>query len=73
MSSTCWRAERRAVPRAQAHTHVHAQPKPARVPSGAEPGREQSSGLFTPGEGLGHLTQRGLQDRPMYPSDEGQT
>ena len=81
------RAERRAVPRrglqaptlreasvcAQAHTLVHAQPKPARVPSGAEPGREQSSGLFMPGEGLGRMDQRGLQDRPMYPSDEGHT
>jgi hypothetical protein len=55
------RAERRAAP------------KPARVPLGAEPGREQSSGLFTPGEGLGLLAQRGLQGRPMYPSGEGLT
>ncbi len=53
------RAERRAVP------------EPARIPVGAEPGREQSSGLFTPGEGLGHQAQRGLQDRPRYSADEG--
>jgi hypothetical protein len=57
--STRLRAERRAAP------------KPARVPLGAEPGREQPSGLITPGEGLGHLAQRGLQDRPMYSSEEG--
>ncbi len=55
------RAERRAAP------------KPARIPSGAEPGREQSSGLFTPGEGLALPAQRGLQDRPTYSSDEGRT
>jgi hypothetical protein len=46
-------------------------PKPARVPSGAEPGREQSGGLFSPGEGRGLLARRGLQGRPTYPSDEG--
>ncbi len=46
-------------------------PKPARVPAGAEPGREQSGGLFTPGEGLGHVAQRGLQDRLRYSADEG--
>jgi len=54
------RAERRAAPS-----------RPA-VPLGAEPGLEQSGGLFMPGEGLGLLAQRGLQDRPAYPSDEGQ-
>ncbi len=53
------RAERRAAP------------KPARIPSGAEPGREQSGGLFTPGEGLCRQVQRGLQGRSTYPSDEG--
>ena len=41
------RAERRAAP------------KRARIPSGAEPGHEQSGGLFVPGEGLGLLAQRG--------------
>ena len=59
LMSTALRAERRAAP------------KPARIPSGAEPGREQSSGLFAPGEGLGRLAQRGLQGRPTYSSDEG--
>jgi hypothetical protein len=87
MSSTCWRAERRAVPRrglqattlreaslcSHAHPLLHPQPQPAPVPSEAEPGRTQSSELFAPGEGLGLLAQRGLQDRPMYPLDEGQT
>jgi hypothetical protein len=50
-------------------------PLPSRpaIPSGAEPGREQSGGLFTPGEGLCRQAQRGLQGRPTYPSDEGQT
>jgi len=50
-----------------------AAPKPARVPLGAEAGLEQSCGLFMPAEGLGLLAQRGLQDRPTYSSDEGQT
>ncbi len=45
--------------------------KPARIPSGAEPGHEQSGGLFVPGEGLGQQAQRGLQGRPVYPPDEG--
>ena len=53
------RAERRAAP------------KPARVPPGAEPGREQPCGLIAPGEGLGRPAQRGLQDRPTYSSGEG--
>jgi hypothetical protein len=48
-------------------------PKQAAVPPGAEPGREQSSGLFSPGEGLGCTPQRGLQGRPRYSADEGQT
>ena len=56
-----WRAERRA-----AH-------KPARIPLGAEPGHEQSGGLFVPGEGLGYQAQRGLQGRPEYSPDEGLT
>ena len=47
--------------------------KPARIPSGAEPGHEQSGGLFVPGEGLGQPAQRGLQGRPTYSSSEGQT
>jgi hypothetical protein len=53
------RAERRAAP------------KPALMPVGAEPGLEQSSGLFVPGEELGHKAQRGLQGRPTYTSDKG--
>ena len=53
------RAERRAAP------------KPARVPSGAEPGHGQSGGLTVTGEGLRHQAQRGPQDRPTYPTDEG--
>jgi len=50
-------------------------PLPSRpaIPSGAEPGRDQSSGLITPGEGLCRQAQRGLQGRPRYPSDEGRT
>jgi hypothetical protein len=59
MLTSSWRAERRAAP------------KPARIPSGAEPGREQSGGLFSPGEGRGLLARRGLQGRTTYPSDEG--
>ena len=47
--------------------------KPARIPMGAEPGHEQSGGLFVPGEGLGQQAQRGLQCRPTYSSDEGLT
>ena len=48
-------------------------PKPARIPSGAEPGREQSGGLFSPGEELGLLTQCGLQGRRTYSFAEGLT
>ena len=50
-------------------------PLPSRpaIPSGAEPGREQSGGLFAPGEELGTWAQRGLQGRPTYPSAEGLT
>jgi len=32
----------------------HSVPKAFAPPWGAEPGREQSSGLLTPGEGSGH-------------------
>ena len=39
--------------------------------SGAEPGHEQSGGLFVPGEESSRLARRGLQDRPAYPPDEG--
>ena len=48
-------------------------PLPSRpaIPSGAEPGLGQSSGLAMPGEGLGHEAQRGLQRRLAYPPDEG--
>jgi len=53
------RAERRAAP------------KPARVPSGAKPGHEQSGGLFMPGEELGHWPSAACKVRPMYPSAEG--
>jgi hypothetical protein len=59
MSTCARRAERRAAP------------KPARAPLGAEPGREQSGGLFSPGEGLGDNAQRGLQGGPTYSSDRG--
>ena len=45
-------------------------PQPS-FPSGAEPGHEQSSGLFAPGEGLGREAQRGLQGRPAYSPGEG--
>ena len=47
--------------------------KPARLPTGAEPGRVQSGGLFAPGEELGPWAQRGLQGRPAYSPDEGLT
>ncbi|HEX5686511.1 MAG TPA: hypothetical protein VFY73_20980 [Ideonella sp.] len=62
MSTNHPRAERRAAP------------KPTLIPLGAELGHEQSVGLFVPGEGLGlglDLAQRGVQGRPMHPSDEG--
>ena len=39
--------------------------------AGAEPGHEQSGGLFAPGDGLGRKAQRGLQGRPKYSSAEG--
>ena len=50
-------------------------PLPSRpaIPSGAESGREQSSGLIAPDEGLCRQARRGLQGRPAYPSDEGQS
>jgi hypothetical protein len=48
-----------------------AAPKPAAIPSGAEPGRGRSGGPFVPGEGPGTWARRGRQDRPMYSSDEG--
>ena len=55
--SSCRRAERRAAP------------EPAR----ASRETRLALRLFTPGEGLGLLAQRGLQGRPMYSSDEGRT
>ena len=50
-------------------------PLPSRpaIPLGAEARHGQSSGLPMPGKGLVHTDQRGLQGRPTYPSDEGQT
>ncbi len=48
------------------------EPRPS-VPAGAEPGLKQSGGLLQPGEGLGHLAQRGLQGRPTYSPGEGLT
>ena len=48
-------------------------PKPAPIASGTEPRREQSSGLFAPGEELGRKAERGLQGRPTYPLAEGLT
>ena len=41
------------------------------LPSGAEPGHEQSGGLLVPGEESSREARRGLQDRPVYPPDEG--
>jgi len=43
------------------------------APRGAEPGHEQFCGLFVPGEGSDLVARRGLQDRPMYSSHEGQS
>jgi hypothetical protein len=50
-------------------------PLPSRpaIPLGAEPGHEQSGGLFVPGEGQGLLALRGLQGRSTYSSTEGLT
>jgi hypothetical protein len=50
-------------------------PLPSRpaIPSGAESGHKQSRGLFVPDEESGLLARRGLQGRPTYPSDEGQS
>jgi hypothetical protein len=79
------RAERRAAPkpaRASRETRLAFMPSmPAQagmeprhsLPSGTEPGHEQSGALFVPGEGLGRKTRRGLQDRPTYSSDNGLT
>jgi hypothetical protein len=50
-----------------------AAPKPAPVPSGAEGGHHESCGLVVPAEEQQHPLLRGLQGRPMYPSDEGLT
>jgi hypothetical protein len=55
------RAERRATPGGPV------------IASAAEIEHKQSVGLFVPVEGLGLLALRGLQGRPMYSSDEGQT
>ena len=41
-------------------------PKQGPALSEAEPGREQSGGLFAPGEGLGPMAQRDLQGRSTY-------
>jgi hypothetical protein len=41
--------------------------------SGAEPGHEQSGGLFVPGEEQGLPVLRGLQGRSTYSSTEGLT
>ena len=77
------RAERRAAPKpapASRETRLaFMASKPAlagseprhSLPSGAEPGQEQSGGLFVPGEESGRTARRGLQGRPTYPSDEG--
>jgi hypothetical protein len=76
------RAERRAAPkpaRAIRGTRMAFAPSKSAqadleprhsVPSGAEPGHEQSGGLFVPGEGSSRKARRGLQGRPMYSSDE---
>jgi hypothetical protein len=50
-----------------------AAPKPARIPSRAEAGHGESSGLAVPAEEQQRLLLRGLQGRPMYSSDEGLT
>jgi hypothetical protein len=41
------------------------------VPSGASAGHSAPSGRAVPAEELRRRTQRGLQDRSMYSSDEG--
>ncbi len=74
--STSRRAERRAEyvePAVRQFRAVHRTVRNCLTPLGAEPGHEQSSGLFMPGEGLGPLAQRGLQGRPGYSPDEGHT
>ena len=83
VSTFARRAERRAAPKpapASPETGLALRPsKPAQAgleprpsfPSGAEPGHEQSCGLFMPREGPGLLARCGLQGRPTYPSAEG--
>ncbi len=53
------RAERRAAPSRPAGSW------------GAEAGHIAPGGRDVPAEGLRHMPQRGLQDRPTHPSDEG--
>ncbi len=48
-----------------------AAPEPARIPSGAEAGLEQASGLLMPAEEMRRVPHRGLQGRPTYSLDEG--
>jgi hypothetical protein len=58
---SAWRAKRRPAP------------KPARIPSGAEAGYGESSGLAMPAEEQQLWLLRGLQGRPTYALDEGLT
>jgi hypothetical protein len=64
---------RQATDRPQGRPVSGLSPKQAAVPSGAEPGHEQSGGLFVPGEEPGGNARRGLQSRPRYSADERQT
>ena len=52
-----------------------ARPLPSRpaIPSGAEPAQAGSSGSGLADEGLCREALRGLQGRPAYSSDEGQS
>ena len=59
VSTAAPRAERRAAP------------KPARIPSGAEPGRQQSLRTVGAWRGAEPLARRGLQGRPAYSTVKG--
>lgn len=48
-----------------------AAPESARIPSGAEAGHGESSGLAVPAEEQRPWLLRGLRGRPAYSTDEG--
>jgi hypothetical protein len=62
---------RQATDRPQGRSVSGLSPKQAAIPSGAEPGHRQSSGLFMPGEESGGNARRGLQGRLRYAAGEG--